>query len=157
MSLEAFMLEALQRATETARTDGVVRPTVMIVSSEGVYHLVCPAEQSLRSESDSSLRVVSALLRWSMARAFVVTCACEMPECVAVYVVTGDGTEGFSIRLSKRRLQLGSIEIADAPPYIRRLSTLIPSEVSDLSQEDILNLEEAFDMELEACRPYYLN
>jgi hypothetical protein len=157
MSLETFMLQALQRATETARVDGVLRPTFVIASAEGVYHIVCPTEESLRSEDDASLEVVSAVLRWSMARAFVVTCTHESPQNVAVYVVTVDGAEGFSIRLRKRRLQLGSIEFAAAPPYIRRLSGLIPSPVSDLSPEDMLNLEDAFGLEIEDCQPYYVN
>lgn len=157
MSLETFMLQALQRATETARTDGVVRPTFVIASIEGIYHLVCPTEQALRSESDASLQVVSALLRWSLTRAFVVTCAHETPDNVAVYVVTADGAEGFSIRMGERQLQLGSVEIAAAPPYIRRLSTLIPSPVSDLSQEDIMDLEDALGLELEDSQPYYVN
>lgn len=157
MSLETFMLQALQRATETARADGVLRPTFVIASVEGIYHLVCPAEQSLRSEDDASLQVISTLLRWSMARGFVVTCASEIPGSVAVYVVTADGAEGFSIRMSRRRLQLGNIEIAAAPPHILRLSALIPSPISSLSEEDIMDLEDAFGLELEDCMPYYLN
>jgi hypothetical protein len=158
MSLETFMLQALQRATETARTDGIVRPTFVIVSPEGIYHLVCPTEQSLRSESDMSLQVVSALLRWSMARAFVVTCTHEIPKNIAVYVVTVDGTEGFSIRMRKNnRLQFGSIKRAVAPPYVSRLSALIPPPISELSAQDIMDLEETFGMELEDCQPYYLS
>jgi len=157
MSLETFMLQALQRATETARTDGIVRPTFVIASAEGIYHLVCSTERSLRTAADTSLQVVSALLRWSMVRAFVVTCAHEIPGSIAVYVVTVDGTDGFSIHMRNHRPQFDSIETAVAPPHISRLSALIPPPISELSQQDIMDLEETFGMDLEDCQPYYLS
>jgi hypothetical protein len=157
MSLESFMLQALQNATEADRADGILRPTFVIPSAEGVYQLVCPTEQFLHSDDDASLHVVSALLRWSMTRAFVVACAYDGPCSVAVYAVTVDGVQGFSIRRHRRRLQLGSIRMAVAPSYIRRLSALIPDPESDLSQEDLMELEDVFGVELEDCRPYYLN
>ncbi|WP_072390809.1 hypothetical protein [Hyphomicrobium sp. CS1GBMeth3] len=157
MSLEAFMIDALKQATEMAAREGVVRPTFVIASAEGVYTLVSHAEGAPHWEEDQVLHVVSALLRWSMTRAFVVTCEHEDPSRIAVYVVTADEAEGFSVSLDKRPLRFGDVQITKAPPDIRRLRALIPPPVSRLSPDDVLDLEEAFGMELEECRPYYVS
>lgn len=158
MTIETFMIDALKQASEMVARDGVVRPTFVIASAEGVYTLVSNGEGFPHSAEGPALNVVSALLRWSMTRAFVVTCGHEDdPSRIAVYIVTPDEAEGFSVSLNKRPLRLGDVEITNAPPAIHRLRALIPPPVSMLSSDEVLDLEEAFGVEIEECRPYYLS
>lgn len=157
MSVAHLMIDTLKQATEMVRTEGAARPTFVVVSPEGTYNLICTSEAALEAPDETSLNVVSALLRWSMTRAFIVACEHKDPACLAVYMVTADDAEGFTLSLKRRPLRFGDIACTRAPPHIQRLRTLIPDPVSRLSPADVLDLEDAFEMDLEECRPFYVS
>lgn len=156
MSLESYMREALDRATEMVREEGGVRPTFLISSAEGTYTLALAAHGTLELD-DIAMQVVSALMRWSMARAFIMTCEHKSPWRLAAYVVTADGVEGVSLAIRGDPLSLGPPKLVKPPSRFHELCALIPPRVSELSWEEIAHLEEVLGMEIEDSQPYLIS
>jgi hypothetical protein len=151
-----IIIDVLEQAATMVRRDGTVKPIVTVVSPEGIYNLTCAPDVLLEADK-SALQVISALLRWSMTRAFVVACEEKGPRRIGVYLVTAEQAEGFSVSIRKHSVHIRTLEAVTAPPRIQRLRALIPPPVATLSPAEALDLEEIFGMELDECQPYYIN
>lgn len=156
MSLETCMREALDRATEMVREEGGVPPTFLIASAEGTYTLALAAHGTLELD-DIAMQVVSAVMRWSMARAFIMTCEHKTPWRLAAYVVTAGGVEGVSLAISGDPPSLGPPKLVTPPSRFYELCALIPPRVSEMSWQEIALLEEVLGMEIEDQQSYFIS
>lgn len=156
MSLDTYMRQALRHSADAVRKGDGVRPTFIVASAEGTYTLALGGDGALQPD-DLAMQILSAVLRWSMARAFIVTCEHRDPSRLAAYIVSGRGVRGLSIAVRKNPLNLGVPKLATPPGFIKDLRALIPPRVSELSQAEVANLEEVLGVELEECQSLYVN
>jgi len=156
MSLDAYMRQALRQATDALRKGDGVRPTFIVVSAEGTYTLALGGGGALRLD-DMAMQMLSAVLRWSMARAFIVTCEHRDPARLAAYIVSRRCVRGLSIAMRRKPLTFGIPKRATPPAIIEDLRALIPPLVSQLSGPEFANLEEVLGVELHDCQSDYVS
>lgn len=156
MSLDASLRQALRHASEAVRNGDGVRPTFFITSAEGTYTLALGGDGALRLD-DLAMQTLSAVLRWSMARAFIVTCEHRDPSRLAAYIVSRGCVRGLSIAVRRNPLNFGVPKLATPPGIIQDLRALIPPRVSALSGAEVANLEEVLGVELEDCQSDYVS
>jgi hypothetical protein len=154
--METVIIDILQQAAQMARQEGSIRPIITVASAEGTYNLTCP-HHIFQDPDTSGLELLSALLRWSMTRAFVVACEEKMPRRLGVYLVSANEAEGFSVRIRKHSLRLRRFETTPAPPHIQELRRLIPPTIATLSASEMLDLEQIFGGTWDEWQPEYMN
>lgn len=156
MTREESLVLSLKGASDMVRAEGMVRPTFVVTSAEGVYTIVATDDRGQEPAADA-LRVVSSLLRWSMARGFIFICQQDSPSALVAYSVTEPEIVGLALPIERRPLRFGSPKEVRPPAAVQHLRALLPGVVSALSETEVSELEEIFEMELGEDRLILVN